>query len=321
MADEVIALESLKKEEVPEELRVENYFDFEAHPFAHEALFKGEKINSVFAVIPAISDYAKAWLKETIARLKEERKGCLEVRVDQAPEGTRSVGRLETIVEKGAIFKPAHIRGAVKPDKPRHSVYVAKDVEAFGCDIYLDNGDIYIGEGTTIDSGVCIKGPTIIGKKNEIRQGAYFRGDVITGDGCTFRGELKNAVMMDRANFPHPSYIGDSICGYMTHFGNGATAANLGIFQGLREPERRNNLVIQVEGKSYNLGRPKMGIIMGDYSQVGCNSVSDPGTFLLPNTIVYSLTRISKGCYGPNEILKNKPMEHGVIERAPLESR
>ncbi len=60
-----------------------------------------------------------------------------------------------------------------------------------------------------------------------------------------------------------------------------------------------------------------MGICMGDFSQVGCNCVSDPGTFLKPYTIAYALARISKGFYGPNEILKNKPLEHGVIERSP----
>jgi NDP-sugar pyrophosphorylase family protein len=130
------------------------------------------------------------------------------------------------------------------------------------------------------------------------------------------RGELKNTVLLDKANFPHPSYVGDSVCGFMSHFGNQATAANLGIFEGLREGDERKNIVVKAGGKSYDLGKPKMGICLGDFSQVGCNSVSDPGTFLGPKTIVYSLTRITKGFYGPNEILKNKPMEHGVVERA-----
>jgi len=57
---------------------------------------------------------------------------------------------------------------------------------------------------------------------------------------------------------------------------------------------------------------------MGDFSQVGCNSVADPGTFLGPYTIAYALTRINKGFYGPNEVLKNKPMEHGVVEKVSL---
>jgi hypothetical protein len=60
----------------------------------------------------------------------------------------------------------------------------------------------------------------------------------------------------------------------------------------------------------------KLGIVMGDLSQVGCNSVSDPGTFLGPRTIVYQLSRINKGFYGPDEVLKNKPIEHGIVERS-----
>ncbi|HKJ69094.1 MAG TPA: hypothetical protein VKA68_14140, partial [bacterium] len=184
-----------------------------------------------------------------------------------------------------------------------------------GANIFLDSGDIFIGEGTLVEPGSGIKGPTIIGKHNEIRGGAYFRGNVITGDQGTFRGEIKNAVMMDGANFPHPSYVGDSICGYKTHFGNQATTANLGIYAGVFG---KQNILVRLNGKVYDTGRPKIGIILGDYSQVGCNSVSDPGVFLAPNTIVYQLCRINKGFYGPQEVIKYKPLENKVIERDTL---
>ena len=110
-------------------------------------------------------------------------------------------------------------------------------------------------------------------------------------------------------------YLGDSICGYKCHFGNQVTAANVNIF-GTKEP-----LSLKTGGTTIPLGRRKIGIVMGDYCQVGCNSVSDPATFLLPRTIVYSLSRINSGIYGPDEILKNKPMERGVIERAPLKKK
>ena len=137
---------------------------------------------------------------------------------------------------------------------------------------------------------------------------------------CTvyWYGEIKNSVLMDKENFTHKSYLGDSACGYMSHFGNQATSANLGIFNGLVTSAERKNIVVSCAGKQYDLGKAKMGICMGDYSQVGCNSVSDPGTFLKPYTIVYALSRINKGFYGPHEVLKNKPMENGVIERASL---
>ncbi|MDP7399120.1 MAG: hypothetical protein QF541_19785, partial [Lentisphaeria bacterium] len=122
---------------------------------------------------------------------------------------------------------------------------------------------------------------------------------------------------LDEANFPHLSYLGDSVCGYGTHFGNQATAANLGIFQGLK-PGNYDPLILECGGSRYNTGAAKMGVCLGDWSQVGCSAVLDPGTFLGPRTIVYSLSRVSKGFYGPDEIIKNKPHEHGVLERAPL---
>ena len=218
------------------------------------------------------------------------------------------------LVEDGAVFEPARVIGSTKGDC--HAVYVAGGAKVVGVDLYVDKGCIYIGEDTTVEPGVGIKGPTIIGSDTEIRQGAYLRGACILGNGCTIRGEIKNSVLMDKANFPHPSYLGDSLCGFMTHFGNQATTANVGIFAGLVDSDKRKPLVIPCGDKAYDLGKPKMGICLGDFSQVGCNSVSDPGTFLKPYTITYPLSRISKGFYGPNEILKNKPLEHGIIERA-----
>jgi hypothetical protein len=309
MAD-VIPLKGVPRDEVPAELKVETYFDFGAHPFRHEALFQRDDVNSVYGAILAIDDYAKSWLGENLPKLKEG--GNVTVCTDDVP-GVECTGHFTALVEEGATFQPGRIVGA--NDGSGGTVYIAAGASVVGTKIYLDK-DIYVGEGTVIEPGVGVKGPTIIGKNNDIRQGAYLRGDVITGDGCIMRGELKNTVLLDKANFPHPSYVGDSICGFMSHFGNQATAANLGIFEGLREGDDRKNIVVKAGGKSYDLGKPKMGICLGDFSQVGCNSVSDPGTFLGPKTIVYSLTRITKGFYGPNEILKNKPMEHGVVERA-----
>jgi len=317
MAQEVLYLPGLLPEEVPPELKPETYFDFEAHPFAHEALFKRPGVNSVYSAITAIGDYARGWLRETVARKREEAE-ALTVLSDATPNaGAQTVGSFEVILEEGAVFEPATVVGSMEAGV-QNSVYIESGARLLGGHVYLDGGGIYIGAHTTVEPGVGLKGPTILGKRCEIRQGAYLRGSCILGDDCTIRGELKNVIMMDRANFPHPSYLGDSICGYMTHFGNQATAANLGIYEGVREPDKRKSLKVRVGETIYDLGKPKMGICMGDFCQVGCNSVSDPGTFLMPYTIAYALSRITKGFYGPNQVLKNKPMEHGVIERAPL---
>ena len=233
------------------------------------------------------------------------------------PASCHAVGQFELLIEEGAVFEPARIIGGLDSGEV-HTICVSAGARILGSDLYVDKGSIFIGGQTTVESGVGIKGPTIIGKKTEIRQGTYLRGDVIIGDEAVIRGEIKNSVLMNKANFPHPSYLGDSACGFMTHFGNQATSANLGIFAGLVESDQRKSLLVECSGKLYDLGKPKMGICMGDFSQVGCNSVSDPGTFLKPYTIVYALSRINKGFYGPHEVLKNKPLEKGVIERASL---
>jgi len=312
MAD-VIKLKDLKKEDVPKDLRSETYFDFKANPFEHQRLL--DETDSVYGAILGIGTYATKWLADTIAKNRVSAK----VFKDETPKPAHTIGSFEIVFEDGAVFEPGRVVGSTK-EGVCHTIYVAKGARVVGTDIYLEKGDIYIGEGTTVEAGVGIKGAAIIGKETEVRQGAYLRGDVIIGDGAVIRGEIKNSVLMNKANFPHPSYLGDSLCGYMTHFGNQATTANLGIFAGLVDSEKRKPLIVKCNGQAYDFGKPKMGICMGDYSQVGCNSVSDPGTFLKPYTITYSLTRISKGFYGPNEILKNKPLEHGIIERSPYKS-
>ena len=305
MAEDVLKLNELDAADVPEKLKAEYYFDFEAHPFAHAALFGGENARSIVDAIAGVDAYVTAALAEMVAGST-----ATETKT-QADFPGRCSGEFTVLLEEGAVFEPAFVVGGADAS---NTLYLAAGASVLGANLWLDKGSIAVGEGTTVEPGVGLKGPTIIGQKNEIRQGAYFRGDVITGNGCTLRGELKNTVLMDGANFPHPSYLGDSLCGFDTHFGNQATSANLGIFAVLA----RDPIVIDIDGDRYDLGRPKIGIIMGDYSQVGCNSVSDPGTFLAPWTIVYQLSRLNKGFYGPNELLKNKPMEHGISERSSL---
>jgi len=278
MSKGVIKLKDVKKEDMPADFRAETYFDFKAHPFEHQALL--EQADSVYGAILGIDDYITKWLTDAIARNRSSAK----VFKNETPKPVHTMGNFEVLLEDGVVFEPARIIGSSKSDVC-YSIYVAKGAKVIGTDLYLDKGSVHIGAETTVEPGVGIKGPVVIGKRAEIRQGAYLRGDCIIGNGCIIRGEIKNCVLMDLANFPHPSYLGDSLCGYMTHFGNQATTANLGIFAGLVPNEKRKPLVLRSNGNAYDIGKPKMGICMGDFSQIGCNSVTDPGTFLKPYTI------------------------------------
>ncbi|KAL3657671.1 hypothetical protein V7S43_017473 [Phytophthora oleae] len=175
----------------------------------------------------------------------------------------------------------------------------------------LSEGSIHIGKHVRIEPNVFIKGPAIIGARSTLRSGTYIRGDVIVGRNVVLRGEIKNSVILDDAELCHPGYCGDSVCGFKSHFGNQVTTANLSLLSG-------SNLTLGVDGVTYDTGRRKMGVILGDGSQLGCSSVTDPGTLIQQNTVVYPLTRLQKGIYGSSLLIKNKPMEKGVVEVVPL---
>jgi NDP-sugar pyrophosphorylase family protein len=311
MPETIIKLKDLSRKDVPADLRAETYFNFTAHPFDHQKLF--DQTNSIFGALQNINKYANLWLSDTINQKQTE-----NVKLsNKLPDSTVTQGHFNIFIEEGAVFMPSRIIGS-QTNNNHHFIYIEKNAKVIGADIYLDKASIYIGSEANVETSAGITGPAIIGKRTEIRQGAYVRGDCIIGNDCVIRGELKNIVIMDKGSFSHPSYLGDSICGYKTHFGNQVTAANFGIFEGIREDENFKSIIVECEGSRYDLGEPKMGICMGDFCQIGCNSVSDPATFLKPYTIVYALSRIPKGFYGPYEILKNKPLEHGVIERFPF---
>lgn len=274
------------------------FFDFAAHPFAHKALFTSRDDITVIDVL----DMLGAYCVETLAT---QHKACTYPAVSLAQQ-CHVVGTPRVLADPSAVVMPDRIIGGEET-----VLMLGPGVSLIGGTYDLSCGSIAIGARTKLH-GAWVCGPTLIGEETEVRPGAYFRGNVLIGDGCTLRGEIKNSVIMNNADFPHPSYLGDSICGWHSHFGNQATAANVNIF-GKKTP-----LSLVYNGEKIALKRRKIGIIMGDECQVGCNSVSDPATFLRPRTIAYSLCRISAGIYGPDEILKNKPLTHGVIERAPL---
>jgi len=316
MAD-AIKLSELPADQIPEKLRFDYYFDFDAHPFAHASLVTGAK--SVIDALGRIGGYAKGWLAEKIDRVSKSASVKTLTEKDFPKRGT---GSFRALVAEGAEFDPAYYRGSPPGEEP-HTVCLDAGAKLLGAVVYPNEGDIYIGAETLVEPAAGIKGPTIVMEGNEIRQGAYFRGNVILGSnsgGTAFRGELKNVVMMNDANFPHPSYLGDSLCGFSTHFGNQVTAANLGIFQGLRERAKRTNVVIDVDGQRYDLGLVKMGVVLGDLSQIGCSSVVAPGTLIGKNCVAYGLCNIDRGLYDSRTLFKNKAIGARVIEITGVDS-
>jgi len=207
----------------------------------------------------------------------------------------------------------------------RRFIILGAGTRIIGSVLDVVNGSIALGQQNNVEPNATIKGPAVLGQQNEIRAGAYLRGYTLIGNNGCFRGELKKVVMMDHVQFPHPSYVGDSICGYKSHFGNQVTTANISIFGGLRVDEKSiPSLKVVFDGRTFQLDRFKMGAIVGDFAQVGCSSVLAPASFLRPFTVTYPLVLLPGGVYGPFELIKNKPLREShfgslsVIERSPL---
>ena len=162
---------------------------------------------------------------------------------------------------------------------------------------YIVGDNIFIDEGTVVEPGAYITGPTIIGKNCEIRHGAYIRGNVLVGDNCIIghATEIKSSIMLNGAKAGHFAYIGDSILGNNVNLGAGTKLANLKVVTG--------NVYIKMNGKSMDSGLRKFGAILGDHTEIGCNSVTSPGTLIGKNSTIYSCT-VTRGFYPENSIIK-----------------
>ncbi|MCB9476052.1 MAG: glucose-1-phosphate thymidylyltransferase [Deltaproteobacteria bacterium] len=163
---------------------------------------------------------------------------------------------------------------------------------------YIHDDRLIVGPGTVIESGAMIKGPTVIGAKTEVRQGAYIRGDVLVGDECVVghTTEAKNTIMMNGAKAGHFAYLGDSILGRDVNLGAGTKLANLKMVEG--------TVALPLpDGERLDTGRRKLGAILGDGTETGCNSVTSPGTLLGKRARVYPCVSVPAGYYSTRTII------------------
>lgn len=146
--------------------------------------------------------------------------------------------------------------------------------------VYID-GLVQIGEGTIVEPGVVIKGPVIIGKNCHLRTNAYIRENSIIGDNVLIGNscEIKNSLLFNNVAVPHYNYVGDSILGYKAHLGAGVILSNV------KTPPRE--IKVQTLEKTYSTGLLKFGALIGDDSEIGCNSVLNPGSVIGKNCVIY----------------------------------
>ena len=159
--------------------------------------------------------------------------------------------------------------------------------------------DIWIAKSATVAANASINGPCIIGKKTEVRPGAFIRGNAIVGEYCVVGNstELKNVILFNNVQVPHYNYVGDSILGYKSHMGAGSITSNVKSDKKLVE--------VHLDDTKIETHMKKIGAILGDYVEVGCGSILNPGTIVGRHSNIYPLSSV-RGYVAGHSIYKNK---------------
>lgn len=163
-----------------------------------------------------------------------------------------------------------------------------------------DFGDgVFIAKSAKVAPSASISGPCIIDAEAEIRHCAFIRGNAIVGKGAVVGNstELKNVILFDKVQVPHYNYVGDSILGYKAHLGAGAITSNV--------KSDKTNVSILMGTEKYNTNLRKFGAILGDYVEVGCGTVLNPGSVIGKNTNIYPLSSV-RGYVEENSIYKKR---------------
>lgn len=159
--------------------------------------------------------------------------------------------------------------------------------------------NIWIAKSAKVAPTACLNGPLIVDEEAEIRHCAFIRGNAIVGKGAVVGNstELKNVVLFNKVQVPHYNYVGDSILGFKSHMGAGSITSNV----------KSDKTLVTVKGENILIetGLKKMGAMLGDYVEVGCNSVLNPGTVIGRNSNIYP-TSCVRGVILAEHIYKNK---------------
>ena len=157
---------------------------------------------------------------------------------------------------------------------------------------------VWVHKTATVFSSAYLGAPCIIGPRTEVRQCAFIRGSALVGADCVVGNstELKNVILFDHVQTPHYNYVGDSILGYYFHTGAGAITSNV--------KSDKKLIVIHNGDEQIETGLKKIGAMLGDYVEVGCNSVLNPGTVIGRHSNVYP-TSCVRGVVPEGSIWKN----------------
>lgn len=178
--------------------------------------------------------------------------------------------------------------------------FIIKLGDSLSLEEYEKRGEhVWVHKSANVFESAYIAGPAIICANAEIRHCAFIRGNAIVGENTVVGNsvELKNVILFNHVQVPHYNYVGDSILGHRSHMGAGSITSNV----------KSDKTLVHVKGADFNIdtGLKKFGAMLGDYVEVGCNSVLNPGSVIGRNTNIYPLSRV-RGFIPADSIYKNQ---------------
>lgn len=193
-------------------------------------------------------------------------------------------------------------KGSIYPWEvlPKISEFIVELGKTLPKDKFEQRGEnVWIAKSAKVFPSAYINGPAIIDEDAEVRHCAFIRGNAIVGKGAVVGNstELKNVVLFNKVQVPHYNYVGDSILGYKAHMGAGSITSNV--------KSDKTLVVVKDKEQKVETGLKKFGAMLGDYVEVGCNSVLNPGTVVGRKTNIYP-TSCVRGFIPADSIYKNK---------------
>ena len=177
--------------------------------------------------------------------------------------------------------------------------------------VYEKRGEnIWVAKSAKVAETAFLNGPLIIDEGAEVRHCAFIRGNAIVGKNCVVGNstELKNVILFNSVQVPHYNYVGDSILGHKSHMGAGSITSNVKSDKTLVVVKDRYESKEEIA-----TGLKKFGAMLGDYVEVGCNSVLNPGTVVCSHSNIYPVSCV-RGVIPANSIFKDK--DHVVKKEA-----
>lgn len=195
---------------------------------------------------------------------------------------------------------------------PKISEFIIALGETLDSEEYEKRGDnIWVSKHANVFESAYLAGPLIICPNAEIRHCAFIRGSAIVGEGAVVGNstEVKNSIIFNSSQVPHYNYVGDSVLGYKSHLGAGSITSNL--------KSDKSPVTILIDNGRVETGLKKFGAMVGDFVEVGCGSVLNPGSVIGRNTSIYPLSMV-RGYIPEGSIYKTKnevvEKDHGFCE-------